>query len=181
MRRAICFVAAVGCVGCTADFLPASLIVAPRVVAVTAEPPEATPGARVTLTPTVVDVDGELAPVTPDSEGFKAVWWRCPDSDSDALGDYDQCTVPADRRDIATGSPYVDAVPADLFGDLAAAAGGASLPPDKLLGALLGYWRVVGLTMSTETKRIDAFKRIPVYLPGRLGDVDPKLAALDSH
>ncbi|HEY4222263.1 MAG TPA: hypothetical protein VGO62_12995 [Myxococcota bacterium] len=182
-RRLACLVVALATSGaCTADFLPASLIVNDRVIAVTAEPPEATPGASVTLTPTVVGVAGTLA-----STSFTSDWWRCPDSDSDALGDYDQCTVPADRRDIASGTPYVDSVPADIFGALPPprtpppADGSSTLSSDKALGAILGYWRVVGFTMSAGERHVDAFKREPIYLPGHLGDVDPRFAAVDSH
>src|SRR5262249_55123996 len=118
---------------------------------------------------------------------YQATWWRCPDSDSDALGDYDQCTDPSTRANIATGAPYVDVVPADIFGDLQATRDPnvgndtGEIASDKLLGAVLGYWRVVGFNMAAGERRVDAFKRIPVYLPVRLGDVDERLAALDSH
>lgn len=167
---------------CSADFLPASVVVNQRVIAVTASPPEAVPGEQVTLTPEVVAPNGDLQ--TPNS--FVADWWRCPDSDSDALGDFVQCTVPEDRTDVGSGVPYVDTVPADIFGALPppgapAPAAGDPLPADKLLGAVLGYWRVVGLTVAAGSRSVDAFKRIPVYLPVPLGTVDPRLVALDSH
>lgn len=178
--------AAVLASGCGADFVPASVVVNQRVIAITAEPPEAVPGEHVTLTPTVVSPTGDLA-----DDAFTATWWRCPDSDSDALGDFDQCTVPSRRADVGNGAPYVDTVPAELFGPLpdpsTAGTGADAIASDKLLGAILGYWRVVGLTMKATggaggpERSVDAFKRIPVYLPLRLGDVDPRLAALDSH
>lgn len=172
--------------GCSPEFAPASLITAPRVIAVVAEPPEAVPGTAVTLTPTVASPDGTLE----EGAGFTATWWRCPDDDSDALGDFSQCSVPAERRDVGSGAPYVDVVPADLFGEI------PSEPPpppaegetpelgegasEKVLGALLGYWRVVGLTMrDDDDNRIEAFKREPVYLPFPLGQLDERLADLD--
>lgn len=188
--------------GCSEEFLPASVVVNARVLAVTAEPAEAVPGQEVTLTPLVVSPTGELLPAPPDAPdaGYRASWWRCPDDDSDALGDFAQCSAPSERVDLGTGSPYVDTVPPDLFGTLPPvspadpAADPAPLPSDKLFGALLGYWRVVGLTVtSTEgtsagtsgegatPRKVDAFKRIPVYLPVRLADVDPRLAELDVH
>lgn len=168
---------------CTADFLPASVVVNARVIAVTASPPEAVPGQQVTLTPIVVSPTGELVGTPAPDDAFDVTWWRCPDSDSDALGDFAQCTVPADRQDIASGVPYVDTVPVDLFGAAPTEPVGEDAPiaTDKLLGAILGYWRIVGLTMTTSDRQVEAFKRIPVYLPVRLGDLDPRLADLDSH
>lgn len=172
--------------GCSADFLPGSVIVSSRVLAVTANPPEAVPGEQVTLEPLVVSPQGELVPGDGDG-AFRAEWWRCPDTDSDALGDFAQCTNPSERVDLAEGSPYVDTVPPDLFGELPAPGEAEEeLPSDKMLGALLGYWRVVGMTMRTDgddgaERKVEAFKRIPVYLPVRLGDIDPRLAALDTH
>ena len=169
---------------CAPEFLPASVVKNERVIAVTASPPEAVPGQQVTITPFVVSPEGELVGAPANDNDFDVTWWRCPDSDSDALGDFAQCTVPADREDIATGAPYVDTVPVDLFGEpptAPPAEGEAPLASDKLLGAILGYWRVVGLTMTTDVRKVEAFKRIPVYLPVRLGDLDPRLADLDSH
>ena len=167
---------------CGPDFDPASLIKAARVIAVVAEPPEATPGQEVALVPIVASPTGSLV----EGTGFSASWWRCPDADSDALGDFTQCTVPAERRELGGGSPYVDVVPVDLFGDLPGA-GSAAVPTDatssqKMLGALLGFWRIVGLTMDApgdQGARIDSFKRVPVYLPFPLGDVDEGLRDLD--
>lgn len=171
--------------GCSEKFLPASLVVNERVVAVTATPPEAVPGQTVSLEPLVVSGAGELVV----DEGYRASWWRCPDSDSDALGDYVQCSVPSERREVGTGVPYEDSVPAALFGTLPppgstqepADPEAVPLPNDKLLGALLGYWRVVGLTVTSGERTVDAFKRIPVYLPVRLGEVDARLASLDTR
>jgi hypothetical protein len=190
IRRAFALTACVLACGpgasCAAEFLPASVVVNERVIAVTASPPEAVPGQEVTLTPVVVSPTGDLV----DQQDFDVTWWRCPAGDSDALGDFAQCTVPADREDVGTGVPYVDTVPLDLFGDLTPPAEGEEpqgLPSDKLLGAILGYWRVVGMTMTSradepaDKRTVEAFKRIPVYLPVRLGDVDPRFAQLDSH
>jgi hypothetical protein len=162
--------------------LPTSFVNEARVIAVTTEPPEATPGAHVTFTPTVVAVGGDLS--SPST--FTAQWWRCPDSDSDALGDDDQCTDPSTRKVIASGVPFDDTVPADLFGDLTQAQQSGKLSSPKILGALLGYWRVIGFTTSSPVKAgknrvVDGFKREPIFLPGHLGDVDPKLTALDEH
>lgn len=197
LATALALAGVVGAAGCTEEFLPASVVVNARVLAVTAEPPEAVPGQQVSLSPLVVSPAGELLPAAGPTadDGFQAAWWRCPDEDSDALGDFVQCSVPADRVDLGTGSPYVDTVPEDIFGTLPAPGTepgpDGPLPSDKLLGAILGYWRVVGLTMtapaepddagSVGKRQVDAFKRIPVYLPVRLGDVDPRLAELDTH
>ena len=168
--------------GCAPDFEPASLITAARVIAVVADPPEATPGTTVALRPVVASPSGTLV----EGDGYSASWWRCPDEDADALGDITQCTVPAQRRELGGGSPFVDVVPLDLFGPVPEP--GAELPPadatpkDKMLGALLGYWRIVGVTMDAPGKlgaRIDSFKRVPVYLPFPLGDVDERLRDLD--
>lgn len=168
--------------GCSPAFTPGSLIEAPRVVAVVADPPEAVPGQAVTLTPTVAGPAGSLVVDGADDTGFAATWWRCPDSDADALGDFSQCTVPSQRKEIGTGVPYVDTVPSDLFGTLPPAGTEPdpdAPPPDKILGALLGYWRVVGLTMTAGGSHIDAYKREPIYLPVPLGSLDERLTDLD--
>jgi hypothetical protein len=172
MLRYALLAAALG-LGCSAEFLPASVVVNERIIAVTANPPEAVPGADVTLTPLVVSPAGEL-------DAADVLWWRCPDGDSDALGDFVQCSAADDRIDHGRASSYVDTVPLDLFG-AAPAPGEPPFGSDKLLGALLGYWRVVGLTLEAGDRHVDAFKRIPVYLPIHLGDVDPRLAAVDTH
>ncbi len=204
VRFLICRAVGIGAIGaigagagCAPEFAPASLITAPRVIAIVAEPPEATPGVEVTLTPTVVAPEGTLVEgPAADGGGYDATWWRCPDEDSDALGDFSQCEKPSLRRDIGTGVPFVDVVPADLFGELTIPADGPAegapppeAPPEKLLGALLGYWRVVGLSMQptpgdggdggADGGRIEAFKREPVYLPFALGTVDERLTDLD--
>jgi hypothetical protein len=185
--------------GCTPKFDPASLVTNERLIAVVADPPEAVPGANVTLTPVVASPSGTLA----EGEGFTAEWWRCPDDDSDALGDFWQCTEPSKRAPVGDGAPYVDVVPADLFGTLpdpdgdpatadpattdpattdpAANANPKATTSKKALGALLGYWRVVGLTIrGVDTDRVvDGFKREPIFLPVPLSQLDPKLAAID--
>src|SRR5688500_18297284 len=92
--------------GCGPTFLPASVVVNERVIAVTASPPEAVPGQEVTLSPVVVSPGGDLCAVGApecDPGTYRATWWRCPDSDSDALGDFAQCTIPGERRDVGEG------------------------------------------------------------------------------
>lgn len=172
-------VAVAAAAGCTPAFQPASLVLDERVIGVIAEPPEAVPGQTVSLTPIVVSPKGTLV----EGEAYTAGWWRCPDADSDALGDFWECTVPADRVGLGGGSPYVDTVPADLFGTPPAP--GQPLDPeaasDKLLGALLGYWRVVGATMTAGERVVDSFKRVPVYLPVPLAQLDERLAPIDVH
>lgn len=166
--------------GCTPQFVPASLVTESRVIGVITQPPEAAPGQTVTHTPIVVDTSGTLEPVT----GYDASWWRCPDADSDGLGDFWECTVPAERRDLGGGVPYTDTVPADLFGTAPAQGqpvDPSTSPPEKILGAVLGYWRVVGMTVSTGTRHIDSFKRVPVFPPFPLSRLDERLAAIDVH
>ncbi|MCC7074712.1 MAG: hypothetical protein IT383_25610 [Deltaproteobacteria bacterium] len=164
--------------GCGTEFSPASVITNERVIAVVAEPPEAVTGQAVRLTPLVVSESGDMVEGT---SGYHATWWRCPTTDSDALGDYAQCSDPSERIELGSAVPYVDTVPADLFGDLAAAASAGTLPSDKVLGAILGYWRVVSVTVRAGDRSVEALKRVPVYLPVALADVDPELAGLDVH
>lgn len=176
-------VAAVGglstATACSPGFDPASLILAPRVIAVVADPPEAVPGQTVSLAPVVASPTGTLV----QGAGSTTTWWRCPDDDSDALGDFWQCSVPAERRDLGAGVPYVDTVPDDLFGPPPAP--GQPFDPNaasqKLLGALLGYWRVVGTTIAADDVSIESFKRIPVFLPVPLAQLDARLGAIDVH
>ncbi len=179
MRKILGFVLLTA--ACAPQFDPASLIKNARVLAVVATPPEAVPGTSVTLTPLVVSPTGTLS----EGDGYQAQWWRCPNTDSDALGDFSQCTVPDDRAVVGAGAPYVDVVPSDVFGtfDPAVPPGAppTQLPSDKAFGALLGYWRVVGLTMQAGARKVDAFKREPVYLPVRLDSIDARLAALDTR
>lgn len=168
-------------VSCTPEFKPGSLIADERVLAVVAEPPEAVPGRLVMLTPLVASPKGTLTEASGGDDGYIGSWWRCPDEDSDALGDFSQCTVPARRRTIGAGAPYTDTVPLELFGPLPEPGEVPELASDRVLGALLGYWRVVGFTMEQGDRRVDAFKRVPVYLPVRLDDIDPALGALDTR
>jgi hypothetical protein len=176
-----------GAASCTPSFDPASLVQSPRLIAVLSDPPEATPGTSVRLTPIVVTPTGALEPSEDGSaEGtFAASWWRCPDSDSDALGDFFVCTTPSERIDLGTSVPHVDAVPATVFGPLPDE--GAPLPentppPEKYLGALLGYYRVMGVDIRVGgTRVVDGFKRTPIYLPFSLDNIDPALAALDTR
>lgn len=165
--------------GCAPSFAPASLILDERVIAVVADPPEAVPGQQVALTPIVASPTGTLV----EGEGYAAGWWRCPDGDSDALGDFWECTVPAERVELGGGAPYTDTVPGDLFGPPPEP--GEPFDPeaasDKLLGALLGYWRVVGATMTAGERVVESFKRVPVYLPVPLAQIDERLAPIDVH
>lgn len=164
---------------CTPSFVPASLVTESRVIGVVTEPPEATPGQTVTHTPIVVDTTGTL-----DADGYAVSWWRCPDTDSDGLGDFWECTVPAQRRDLGGGVPYTDTIPTDLFGTAPAPGepvDPSTSPPEKILGAVLGYWRVVGMTMNTADHRVDSFKRVPVFPPFPLAQLDERLAAIDVH
>jgi hypothetical protein len=179
--------------GCAPEFTPGSVITHERILAVIADPPEAVPGQLVRYTPVVVAPTGTLA----EGDGYSAVWWRCPESDSDGLSDAPVCRRPADRTDFATGAPLEDTIPEDLFGLPATPPEEPppELPDDKeslgtpkLLGALLGYWRITGLSIlapgSATSRRdaervVDGFKRVPVYLPVPLGVVDERLADLD--
>ena len=171
------FAVAGGCAfaSCTPAFVPASLVTESRVLAVITEPPEATPGQTVTHTPIVVDPTGTLT-----DGGFDVGWWRCPDTDSDGLGDFWQCTVPAERRDLGGGVPYTDIIPTDLFGS-GDPVDPSTSPPEKILGAVLGYWRIVGMTMNSGGHRVDSFKRVPVFPPFPLAQLDERLAAIDVH
>ena len=109
---ALVAVPALTAAGCTPQFDPGSLVKDERLIAVIADAPEAVPGAAVTLTAVVASPTGTLVA----DEGFTAEWWRCPDEDSDALGDFWECSTPSARRTLGAGGSYVDAVPADLFG-----------------------------------------------------------------
>jgi hypothetical protein len=166
---------------CSPEFNPASLIKNDRVIAIVAEPPESIPGGAVTLTPLVVSPKGTLT----EGDDYQARWWRCPNGDSDALGDFTQCTIPDDRKDFAQGAPLTDTVPTDLFGNFSDVTNtdqaADALPTDKALGALLGYWRVVGFTMDAGKRVVDGFKRELVYLPFRLDTLDPRLGELDAR
>ena len=174
--------------GCTPKFDPSSLVTNERLIAVVADAPEAVPGASVTLTPIVASPTGTLV----EGEGFTAEWWRCPDDDSDALGDFWQCSEPSKRASLGAGAPYVDTVPADLFGPLpdpnaappadpAEDVASPATTSEKALGALLGYWRVVGVTIRgvDNDRVVDGFKREPIFLPVPLSTLDPKLEAID--
>lgn len=181
-----CLAAIIGLVSCGPDFVPASVIQNERVIGIVADPPESVPGGSVSLTPVVVSPRGTLA-VDVD---YGAHWFRCPDSDSTALEDTVPCSDPGARIEVGRSAPYVDSVPADLFG---APPDPENPPPDvealgsdKLLGAILGYWRVTSLEMtitdSGEVVRdVDAFKRVPIYLPVRLDAIDARLADLDTR
>lgn len=162
-------------IGCGPDFDPGYLIKEPRVLAIRADPPEALPGEEVTLTPLVVGPHGVL-----EADDYDARWWRCPEDESDGLGDEERCASPDARVALGEGAPLQERIDPSLF----------SLPgPDdapeevdeKLVGAVLGYWRNFGLTVEAAGGRIiDAFKRVVVFAsPLPLGELDPRLAELD--
>lgn len=159
-------------VGCGPEFEPGYRIKNERVLAIRADPPEAVPGQGVTFTPLVVGPGGTL-----EAGGFSASWWRCPDAESDGLSDETICSQPAARVPLADGAVYDDQIPADFF-PLPDPDSGAP-PSEKLLGAVLGYWRVIGLTLSAGDRVVDAIKRVVVYAPVPLGLVDERLADLD--
>ncbi len=143
---------------------------APRVLAVIAEPPQASPGDVVTLTPVVASPDGPV-----DLEATSSTWWRCPDTDSDALTDLAQCNVPAQRIELVTSTSYVDTVPADLFGE------GGAIATRRLLAATVGFARIVGSTTTVLGSDIDSFKRVTVFSGLDLSTIDPRLAELDAN
>jgi hypothetical protein len=100
--------------------------------------------------------------------------------DSDALGDFWECTDPGARVTLGAGASYDDTVPATLFGSVP---DGASTfePNDKLLGAVLGYWRVVGFEMKAGARTVRSFKRTPVFSPVPLSVIDPSLQTIDTR
>lgn len=142
-------------------------------IAVKADPPEAVPGASVTLTPLVVSPTGELE----EGEGYRADWWRCPDVEASPFADEERCAQPAARVPLGGGAPIFSSIPDDLF---AAPVAGSDDPVTELARAAFGYWRVVGLTMRAGERVVEAVKRVVVFpsaLP--LGGGDDRLAALD--
>lgn len=161
--------------GCGPEFDPGYLIKDTRVLAVRAEPPEALPGEQVTLTPLVVGPNGVL-----EADDYEASWWRCPDEESDALGDEERCSSPDARVALGEGVPFMERIDPSLF-PLPGPDDSEEEVNEKLVGAVLGYWRNFGLTVTDAGGRIiDAFKRVVVFAsPVPLGDLDPRLAALD--
>jgi hypothetical protein len=194
LARSWLLLAVVVMASCTPQFAPASVVSSPRLIAVIANPPESVVGGEVQLTPVVASPGGTLQPsagLDDDGNGqFSASWWRCPDEDSDALGDFFVCQRPASRRDLGVGSPFTDQIPDDVFGPLPAIEPNdpptplpsGTPPPEKYLGALLGYYRIVGVDIRIGGERVvDGFKRIPTYLPVPLSSIDERLAALDTR
>ncbi len=171
----------VAALSCGPEFDPPTLVVNERVLAVIADPPEAIPGQEVVLTPLVVGPKGTLQ----EGVDVETSWWRCPDEDSDALGDFTRCTKPSDRVELGAGAVFTDVVPLDVFGELPEPGEDPATVPTKTLGALLGYWRVVGLDVNVTApiaggeRRVAAIKREVVYSPVPLGELDPRLASLD--
>lgn len=157
---------------CGPEFEPGYRIQNERILAIRADPPEAVPGQPVTFTPLVVSGSGTLgAPAD-----YQSTWWRCDDAASDGLSDPTICTSSSARQTLSTDPTWVDVIPSDFF---PAPDPSAGVPSEKLLGAVLGYWRVVGLTMQKETRIVDAVKRVVVYAPVPLGSIDARLADLD--
>jgi hypothetical protein len=162
--------------GCGPEFDPASLILDERVLAIKAEPPEAVPGETVRLTPLVAAPDGTLE----EGAGYEATWWRCPDDESTALADEERCDSADARLDLGAGAPLEHVIDPEIFGPLPPPEDQDGSPNEKLLGAALGYWRVLGLTMTAGERRVEAFKRVVVFGSRQpLGDLDPRLADLD--
>jgi hypothetical protein len=159
---------------CGPEFEPGYLIRDARVLAIRADPPEAVPGQSVVLTPLVVGPGGNLE----EGAGYEASWWRCPDEEASPLEDEERCSQPAARIDLGGGAPKTHGVPVDLF---ALPAPGSDEAPDaRLLGAALGFWRVIGLTARASDRVVEAFKRVVVFAtPLPLGSLDPRLANLD--
>lgn len=176
LRPALPLFAFAALCGCGPEFDPASLILNERVLAIRAEPPEAVPGETVRLTPLVASPEGSLV----EGEGYEARWWRCPDDESTALADEERCDSADDRLDLGDGDPLEHRIDPELFGPLPPPEDQSGSPSEKLLGAALGYWRVLGLTMTAGDRRVEAFKRVVVFGSRQpLGDLDPRLAELD--
>lgn len=159
--------------GCGPEFDPGYRIQNERILAIRAEPPEAVPGQAVTFTPLVVSPKGTLE----GDVDYGAEWWRCPDEEADGLSDEERCSRPSARVPLGEGAVYDDQIPADFF-PLPDPDSGEP-PSEKLLGAVLGYWRVIGMTMTAGERVVDAIKRVVVYAPVPLGTIDPRLADLD--
>ena len=165
--------------GCGPEFAPSYLVQEARVIAIIADPPEATPGEQVRLTPLVVSAGGTLSAADGD---YAPTWWRCPDEESDFLSDATTCEVPSDRETLSTAVPYVDTVPLDLFPIPGPGEELSDEARQRLLGVALGYWRVIGLEAeATPVRRVQAIKRVVVYAPIPLGVIDPALAPLDTR
>jgi hypothetical protein len=169
-----------GTLGCGESFLPGFLITEERVLAIVADPPETSPGQPVTLTPLIASPDGTIAP----GDGYESEWWKCPESDSDGLQDATRCTSFDKRVVLGSDAVHTDTVPADIFPLPDPDADPEEPQSERLLGALLGYWRVIGLTAdfspSTDGGRdVDAIKRVVVSPPAPLALLDERLADLD--
>lgn len=160
---------------CGEDFEPAFRINDTRVIAIKAEPPDAIPGQDVLLTPFVVSPSGTL-----DESEYSASWWRCPDDNADPLQDNALCSNET-RTELGQASPYTDTIPDDFFPTPEEAENtDAFVENSSLLGALLGYWRVVGTRVEgNEGKIIEAFKRVVISPPVRLDLIDERFADLD--
>ncbi len=163
-------------VGCGPEFDPAYLVTNERVLAIRADPPEALPGEPVTLTPLVVGPNGVLDAAS----DYTADWWRCPDEEGDGLGDEARCSSPDVRVELGAGVPLTDTIDPALF-PLPDPDAPEDETDEKLVGAVLGYWRNYGVTMSAVSGRsVDAFKRVVVFAaPVPLGQIDPRLEDLD--
>jgi len=162
---------------CSEDPDPASLILGERVLAIRAEPPEAVPGETVRLTPLVVSPEGTLT----EGVDFSATWWRCPDNEATALADEERCAAADTRTTLGGGVPLAHEIDPALFDPAPdAEADDTGAPDEQLLGAALGYWRVLGLTMDAGGQREEAIKRVVVFGSRRpLGEVDERFANLD--
>jgi hypothetical protein len=167
--------------GCGPDFEPAYRVINERVLAITADPPEAVPGETVTFSALVAGPEGTLL----EGQDHEQTWWQCPSEDNaeDPLVDEERCTAPGAQVVLGAGDPFEDTIPLDLF-PLDALADPEADPEAAiensadnatLLGALLGYWRVLGMTMTAGDRVVDAFKRVVVFAPIPLGELDVRL------
>jgi hypothetical protein len=166
--------------GCGPEFDPASLILDERVLAIRADPPEALPGEDVTLTPLVVGPTGTLAA----GADYTPSWWRCADDEGDALADEERCERLDRRVDLGDAVPLTHQIDPELFGPLpqpGAEPDGQTFETERALGAVLGFWRVLGLSVQAPSgPRVDAVKRVVVFAsPVPLVELDERLAGLD--
>ena len=164
---------------CEEPFDPVFLIKEARVIAIIATPPEAHPGEEVTLSPVIVSPEGTLS-----NNDFNVQWWRCPDDERDPLADDSLCGASA-RIDLGSDTSFSETLPLDFFPKPEDAQTDSSLfeSNEVLLGALLGYWRVIGASLSSNSEangNMSAFKRVVIKPQSPLADLDPSLERLDT-
>lgn len=162
MRRAAAIVGAALLAGCIDDLDPKTLIVAPRVVEVVAEPPEVRPGQASTLSVFLAGTRGEA----------RYRWSVCPVTDLGAIGDANNASLSDCFRDgaallpLSTGAQATFVLPEPLLARVteAAARFGAALPP----GVIETFLRDVGLAVpvvveiEVDGRTLRAVKRVVV-------------------